>query len=154
MPVALSAEPESGCTGAASAQFSPPNDSAVGIVPITNHRRRLSRTISCEMGELDWTLLSFVSECRLASGKQLVVGSGSRTGGRSAEARAADEALARLAGWRVLDPLHPRRRRASMVAATRHLRVGVAGVKLLAQRGFIRSGSVRPASATSTTRSP
>jgi hypothetical protein len=69
LPVALSANPESGCTGAASAQFSPPNDSA-SLRPNYVTADRLFR-IGCEMGELDWTLLSFVSAVRLATGKQL-----------------------------------------------------------------------------------
>jgi protein involved in plasmid replication-relaxation len=135
LPVALSQEPESGCMGAASAQFSPPNDSA-------SHRPnyvtadRLFR-ITAEMSELDWTLLSFTSAVRLASGKQLArrFWNAPREGD-SAEARSARRALARLARWRVLEPL-PRRiggRRAGSGAIV--FRVGVAGVKLLAQRGL------------------
>jgi hypothetical protein len=135
LPVALSRETERGCTDAASGRVSPPNDSA-------SHRPnyvtadRLFR-IAAEMSELDWTLLSFVSAVRLATGKQLGrrFWSAAREGD-SAEARAARRALARLARHRVLDPL-PRRiggRRAGSGAIV--FRVGVAGVKLLAQRGF------------------
>lgn len=135
LPVALSSQSESGCTGAASGRVSPPNDSA-SLRPNYVTADRLFR-IGAEMSELDWTLLSFVSAVRLATGKQL----GRRfwnaaREGDSAEARAARRALARLARWRVLDPL-PRRiggKRAGSAAIV--FRVGVAGVKLLAQRGF------------------
>jgi len=135
LPVALSPEPESGCIGTASAQFSPPNDSA-SLRPNYVTADRLFR-IAAEMSELDWTVLSFISAVRLATGKQL----GRRfwraaREGDSAEARAARRALARLARHRVLDPL-PRRiggKRAGSAAIV--FRVGVAGVKLLAQRGF------------------
>jgi hypothetical protein len=135
LPVALSAKSESGCTGAASTEFSPPNDSA-SLRPNYVTADRLFR-IAAEMSEQDWTLLSFVSAVRMATGKQL----GRRfwnakREGDSAEARAARRALARLARHRVLDPL-PRRiggKRAGSSAIV--FRVGVAGVKLLAKRGF------------------
>jgi hypothetical protein len=135
LPVALSQEPESRCMGAASRRISPPNDSA-SLRPNYVTADRLFR-IAAEMSELDWTLLSFTSAVRLASGKQLARRLwGAAREGDSAEARAARRALARLARHRVLDPL-PRRiggKRAGSAAIV--FRVGVAGVKLLAQRGF------------------
>lgn len=135
LPVALSAKSESGSTGAASGRVSPPNDSA-SQRPNYVTADRLFR-ITDEMSELDWTLLSFVSSVRLATGKQVARRFWSATReGDSAEARAARRALARLARWRVLDPL-PRRiggKRAGSAAIV--FRVGVAGLKLLAQRGF------------------
>jgi Replication-relaxation len=135
LPVALSPSSESGRTGAASGRVSPPNDSA-SLRPNYVTAERLFR-IAAEMSELDWTLLSFISAVRLATGKQL----GRRfwnaaREGDSAEARAARRTLARLARHRVLDSL-PRRiggNRAGSGAIV--FRVGVAGVRLLAQRGF------------------
>jgi protein involved in plasmid replication-relaxation len=135
LPVASSREPESGCIGAASGRFSPPNDSALHRPNYVTADRLFG--IAAEMSELDWRLLSFVSAVRLATGKQL----GRRfwnaaREGDSAEARAARRALARLARHRALDPL-PRRiggTRAGSAAIV--FGVGVAGVKLLAQRGF------------------
>ena len=78
------------------------------FVPITSPLTACSVS-RMRSSELDWTLLSFVSSVRLATGKQLGrrFWSAAREGD-SAEARAARRALARLARWRVLDPL-PRR---------------------------------------------
>jgi hypothetical protein len=93
--------------------------------------------IAGEMDERDWTVLSFLSATRLASGRQLARRYwDAAEEGDSPEARAARRTLKRLADWRVLDRL-PRRvggRRAGSAGMV--YSVGVAGVKLLAQRGF------------------
>jgi hypothetical protein len=98
---------------------------------------RLDR-IASELSDLDWSLLSFVATCRLATSKQLIrrfwVGDPKA---EPAKARAGSRALKRLSDWRVIDPL-PGRARGGVRggSATLVYAVGVAGRKLLAQRGL------------------
>lgn len=119
----------------ASREISPPNDPAWSRANYVTTERLY--WIAGEMDERDWTVLSFLSATRLASGRQLARRYwGAAREGDSAEARAARRTLKRLADWRVLDRL-PRRvggRRAGSAGMV--YGVGVAGVKLLAQRGF------------------
>lgn len=88
------------------------------------------------MSERDWSLLLFVSGCRLASGQHLIRQFWLTSDRASASARAGRRALKRLIDWRVLVAL-PRRvggeraGSAGMVYA-----VGVAGARLLAAGGF------------------
>jgi len=94
--------------------------------------------IAADLTELDWTILGFVSAGRLATGKQLVARFWTNDPARHpAEARAGRRTLKRLSDWRVLDPL-PGRARGGMRGGSASLiyRVGVAGVKLLEQRGL------------------
>jgi hypothetical protein len=133
--VASSQDGRKGCRGVTSRRISPPNDP---VWPRVNYvtAERL-HWIAGEMEERDWTVLSFLSATRLASGRQLARRHwGAAEEGDSAEARAARRTLKRLGDWRVLDWL-PRRvggRRAGSAGMV--YSVGVAGVKLLAQRGF------------------
>ncbi len=80
-----------------------------------------------------------VSECRLASGKQLVRRFWLTRDRDTAAARAGRRALKRLADWRVLDPL-PTRTVGGLHGGSDTLiyGVGVAGVKLLARRGLVQ----------------
>jgi hypothetical protein len=96
-------------------------------------------TISSRFVEADWAVLNFVSECRLASGKQLVRRFWQTSDRDTAAARAGRRALKRLADWRVLDPL-PIRAVGGLHGGSDTLiyGVGVAGVKLLARRGLIQ----------------
>jgi hypothetical protein len=89
------------------------------------------------LSDRDRQVLNFLSETRLASGKQLVRQfwlSGDRD---SAAARSGRRALKRLADWRVIDPL-PIRTIGGLHGGSDTLiyGVGVAGVKLLARRGL------------------
>jgi Replication-relaxation len=120
--------------GAGSRGFSPPKDLAFARPSyITPERVFL---ISREMVERDWQVLNFVSQCRLASGKQLIRQFW-QTGDREANAaRAGRRALKRLSDWRLLDPM-PRRigsRRSGSDGMV--YSVGRLGVRLLAQRGY------------------
>ncbi|MGH2853019.1 MAG: replication-relaxation family protein [Solirubrobacteraceae bacterium] len=82
-------------------------------------------------------MLNFVSECRLASGKQLVRRFWQTSDRDTAAARAGRRALKHLADNRVLDPL-PSRTVGGLHGGSDTLvyGVGVAGVKLLARRGL------------------
>jgi len=94
--------------------------------------------IARDMGELDWSVLNFVSASRLATGKQLIRCFWTDDPQRQpARARAGSRALKRLAGWRLLDAL-PGRARGGVRGGSGTLvySVGVAGTKLLAQRGL------------------
>lgn len=91
--------------------------------------------IAQDMDDRDWRLLSFVRDVRLATGSQLVrhlwqtepTGAAGRSGRRT---------LARLRSWRVLDA--GSRRVGGMRAGSDGFvhSVGVAGMKLLTQRGI------------------
>jgi hypothetical protein len=90
------------------------------------------------MSERDWALLNFLAASRLATGKQLVARFWTcHANGDPARARAGRRALKRLSEWRVLDPLPGRARGGQRGgSATLIYRVGVAGAKLLARRGW------------------
>lgn len=113
------------------------NDSPFG------HPLRLSATrldgISSRLVEGDWCVLNFVSECRLASGKQLVRRFWQTRDRDTAAARAGRRALKHLADNRVLDAL-PTRTVGGLHGGSDTLvyAVGVAGVKLLARRGLMQ----------------
>jgi hypothetical protein len=120
--------------GAASRGFSPPKDLVSARSSyITPERVFL---VSRELVERDWQILNFVSECRLASGKQLVRRFWQTADREANAARAGRRALKRLSDWRVLDSM-PRRigsRRSGSDGAV--YGVGRLGVRLLAQRGY------------------
>jgi hypothetical protein len=120
--------------GAASRGFSPPKDLVSSRSSyITPERVFL---VSRELVERDWQILNFISECRLASGKQLVRRFWQTADREANAARAGRRALKRLADWRVLDPM-PRRigsRRSGSDGAV--YGVGRLGVRLLTQRGY------------------
>ena len=101
--------------------------------------RHLER-ITSELSDLDRDVLVFVSAYRLATGKQLVrrfwAGDADE---HDLRARVGRRALKRLADWRVLDPLSGRARGGVRGGSdTLIYGVGVAGVKLLAQRGLVQ----------------
>jgi hypothetical protein len=132
-PVTSSRERRNPRTGVAFRDFSPPKQS----VPARSNYitpDRLFRTLQ-RMADTDWLVLGFVSDCRLASGSQLIRRYWSTSERNDARARAGRRALKRLADWRVLDRLPrlvggERAGSAGMVYT-----VGVAGAKLLARRG-------------------
>lgn len=136
-PVASESVSEKSCPGRDFRSVSAANDSLLG-----SHLRisatRLE-TISSRLVEADWAVLNFVSECRLASGKQLVRRFWQTSDRDTAAARAGRRVLKRLADWRVLDPL-PTRAVGGLHGGSDTLiyGVGVAGVKLLARRGLIQ----------------
>jgi hypothetical protein len=96
-------------------------------------------TISSRLAEADWQVLNFVSECRLATGKQLVRRFWQTSDRNTTAARTGRRMLKRLADWRILDPL-PTRAVGGLHGGSDTLiyGVGVAGVKLLARRGLIQ----------------
>jgi hypothetical protein len=87
------------------------------------------------MTDTDWLLLNFVSNCRLASGHQLIHRFWLTSERDDARARAGRRALKRLRDWRVLDAL-PRRVGGERAGSSGMVyTVGVAGAKLLVRRG-------------------
>jgi Replication-relaxation len=136
-PVASKRTSEKCCPGGDSLAIRAANDSPFGH-PLRLSATRLE-TISSRLVEGDWGVLNFVSECRLASGKQLVRRFWQTSDRDTAAARAGRRALKRLADWRVLDPL-PTRTVGGLHGGSDTLvyGVGVAGVKLLARRGLIQ----------------
>jgi hypothetical protein len=136
-PVASRRACEKSCTGGGYRSVSAANDSLLG-----SHLRisatRLE-TIGSRLVEADWAVLNFVSECRLASGKQLVRRFWQTSDRDTSAARSGRRALKRLVDWRVLDPL-PTRTVGGLHGGSDTLiyGVGVAGVKLLARRGLIQ----------------
>src|SRR5580698_8879812 len=102
-PVASRTPADTPSAGGDSLAIRAANDSLFG------HPLRLSATrldgISSRLVESDWCVLNFVSECRLASGKQLVRRFWLTADSESNAARAGRRALKRLSDWRVLDPL-------------------------------------------------
>ncbi len=104
------------------------------------HPLRISATrlenICSRLADGDLLVLNFVSECRLATGKQLVRRFWQASEHDAAAARAGRRTLKRLAQWRVLDPL-PGRAIGGLHggSATLIYGVGVAGVRLLSRRG-------------------
>jgi hypothetical protein len=91
------------------------------------------------MSDRDWQLLNFVSEHRLASGKQLIRRFWLTRGHDTAAARAGRRALKRLADARVIDRL-PIRAVGGLHGGSDTIiyGVGAAGVKLLARHGLIQ----------------
>ncbi|MGD1057365.1 MAG: replication-relaxation family protein, partial [Solirubrobacteraceae bacterium] len=133
-PVGSESDGRKAKLGAASPRFSPPKDLVSARSSyITPERVFL---VSRELVERDWQILNFVSECRLASGKQLVRQFWQTADREASAARAGRRALKRMADWRVLDPM-PRRigsRRSGSDALV--YGVGRLGARLLAQRGY------------------
>jgi hypothetical protein len=95
--------------------------------------------IAARLSEHDRELLNFVSEHRLASGKQLVRRFWPSDSHDAPAARAGRRALKRLADWRVIDPL-PIRTIGGLHGGSDTLiyGVGVAGVRLLARHGLMQ----------------
>ncbi|MGH2911016.1 MAG: replication-relaxation family protein [Solirubrobacteraceae bacterium] len=90
-------------------------------------------------------MLNFVSEHRLASGKQLVRQFWRTSNRDAAAARAGRRALKRLAAWRILDPL-PNRTIGGVHGGSNTLiyGVGVTGARLLAKRGLVQKRLATP----------
>jgi len=137
-PIAQSSDQRKSRSGPGYPEIRTRKDSAL-LRPSRISARRLDR-IAADLSELDLAVLAFVSEYRLASGKQLVrrfwpsdPGDGDR------RARVGRRALKRLVDWRVLDPL-PGRARGGVRGGSDTLiyTVGVAGVKLLARKGLVQ----------------
>jgi hypothetical protein len=142
-PIASRTPADTPSAGGDSLAVSAANDSPFGH-PLRLSATRLE-TISSRLVEGDWCVLNFVSECRLASGKQLVRRFWLTSDRDTAAARAGRRALKRLADWRVLDPL-PIRAVGGLHGGSDTLvyGVGVAGVKLLARRGLVQKRLGRP----------
>jgi hypothetical protein len=136
-PIASGAPADTPSAVGGSLAVSAANDSPFGH-PLRLSATRLE-TISSRLVEGDWCVLNFVSECRLASGKQLVRQFWLTSDRDTAAARAGRRALKHLADNRVLDPL-PTRTVGGLHGGSDTLvyGVGVAGVKLLARRGLIQ----------------
>lgn len=133
-PVGSEANGRKAMLDAASRGFSPPKDLASARSSyITPERVFL---VSRELVERDWQILNFVSDCRLASGKQLVRQYWQTADREANAARAGRRALKRLSDWRVLDAMP--RRIGSRRSGSDGLVYGVGrlGVRLLAQRGY------------------
>jgi hypothetical protein len=136
-PIASRTPADTPNAGGDSLAVSAANDSPFGH-PLRLSATRLE-TICSRLVEVDWCVLNFVSECRLASGKQLVRRFWLTSNRETAAARAGRRALKRLADWRVLDPL-PTRTVGGLHGGSDTLiyGVGVAGARLLARRGLIQ----------------
>jgi hypothetical protein len=136
-PIASGTPARTPSAGGGSLAVRAANDSPFGH-PLRLSATRLE-TISSRLVEGDWCVLNFVSECRLASGKQLVRRFWLTSDRDTAAARAGRRTLKRLADWRVLDPL-PIRAVGGLHGGSDTLvyGVGVAGVKLLARRGLMQ----------------
>ncbi len=125
------------CSGGGLPTVSAANDS------LFSRRLRISasrlETIALRLTDGDRAVLNFVSECRLASGKQLVRRFWPSDSHDAAAARAGRRVLKRLSDWRVIDPL-PIRTVGGLHGGSDTLvyGVGVAGVKLLARRGLVQ----------------
>jgi hypothetical protein len=133
-PVGSEASGRKARPGAASPRFSPPKDLVSARSSyITPERVFL---VSRELVERDRQILNFLSECRLASGKQLVRQFWHTSDREASAARAGRRALKRLSDWRVLDPMP--RRVGSRRSGSDGLVYGVGrlGARLLAQRGY------------------
>jgi Replication-relaxation len=122
--------------------------SAVNDPPFGRHVRISAtqlETISSRLTQGDWQVLNFVSESRLASGKQLVRRFWLTTDRGTPAARAGRRVLKRLADWRILDAL-PTRTVGGLHGGSDTLiyGVGVAGVKLLARRGLTQKRLATP----------
>lgn len=113
--------------------------------PKDSHPARPSRVsaahlerLAADLSDLDANVLSFVAAARLATGTQLVRRFWLKDGGNpDRQARNGRRALKRLSDWRVLDTLPGRARGGTRGGSdTLIYSVGVAGVRLLAQRAF------------------
>lgn len=89
-----------------------------------------------QLSEQDWTLLLFVSGCRLASGRHLARQFWLTSDRNDSRARGARRRLKQLAEWRVLAALPRRVGGARAGSQGMVYSVGVAGAKLLAGRGY------------------
>ncbi|MGO9760453.1 MAG: replication-relaxation family protein [Solirubrobacteraceae bacterium] len=87
------------------------------------------------MSDLDWQLLGFVHDGRLASGQQIIRALWQTDNAQSARARAGRRTLKRLTDWRVLQVL-PRHIAGMRGSAGSVYYTGRAGVRLLAARGI------------------
>jgi hypothetical protein len=136
-PIASRTPADTPRAGGGSLAVSAANDS------LSSRPFRISATrleyICSQLTERDHAVLNFVSECRLASGKQLVRRFWLTHDRNSAAARAGRRALKHLADKRVLDPL-PIRAVGGLHGGSETLiyGVGIAGTKLLARRGFVQ----------------
>jgi hypothetical protein len=91
--------------------------------------------ISQAMSDLDWQLLTFVHDGRLASGAQIIRAFWQTDNPQSARARAGRRALKRLTDWRILQVL-PRHIAGMRGSSGLVYYTGRAGVRLLAARGI------------------
>ena len=121
-------------TGGASGAFSTANGSAPPQSLSYLTASRLYQT-SQAMSDLDWQLLGFVHDGRLASGAQLIRAFWQTDNPQSARARAGRRALKRLTDWRVLQVL-PRNVAGMRGSSGLVYYTGRAGVRLLAARGI------------------
>ncbi len=138
-PMTSSAPSRNPRPGVASREISPPKRSVPSRSTYSSRSNyitpdRLYR-IHQRMTDTDWLLLGFVSDCRLASGSQLIRRFWLTHERNDARARAGRRALKRLRDWRVLDAL-PRRVGGERAGSSGMVyTVGVAGAKLLTRRG-------------------
>lgn len=121
-------------TGGVSAAFSTANGSVPPQSPSYLTASRLYQT-SQAMSDLDWQLLSFVHDGRLASGAQIIRAFWQTPNAQSAAARAGRRSLKRLTDWRVLQVL-PRHIAGMRGSSGLVYYTGRAGVRLLAARGI------------------
>jgi hypothetical protein len=134
-PTASSQNGQNAPTGRDFGRASGTNDSPLG------HPLRISATrlddICSRLTNMDWQVLDFVSECRLASGKQIIRQVYLTARRDTAAARAGRRTLKRLTDLRVLDPL-PGRTIGGIRGGSETIvfGVGVAGARLLVRRGF------------------
>ena len=130
-PVARQSEPRTPRSGPTFPQSRTRKDS-----PLPRISPQQLERIDSQLTELDRAVLTFVSEYRLASSKQLVR---QFWPGDDQRARNGRRALKRLREWRVLDAL-PDRARGGLRGGSDSLiyGVGTSGTKLLARRGLVQ----------------
>jgi hypothetical protein len=133
-PGRSSAVSETPRTGGASGPFSTANGSVPTQSPPYLTASRLYQ-LDQSMSDLDWQLLKFVHNGRLASGAQLIRAFWQTDNPQSAAARAGRRALKRLADRRILATL-PRRITGMRGSAGLVYYTGRGGVRLLAARGI------------------
>ena len=143
-PIAPKPAPQEACTAPASARVSAAEEAHLAP-PLRISPSRLDE-IAARLQEHDWKVLNFVSGCRLATGRQLVIGL--YLADRQSDpgkARVARRHLKRLSDWRILDPL-PGRWIGGVRGGSDTLvyGVGTAGARLIARRGLRRSRLGRP----------
>lgn len=133
-PAASRAAGQTGRTVAASGQLRAAQDS-LSVRPSRITSRQL-HLIESHLTDQDWQVLGFLARSRLASGKQLAQGLwNADRQSAPGRARIARRSLKRLSDWRVLDPL-PGRTVGGLHGGSDTIvyGIGVAGVRLLAQR--------------------